>query len=1806
MNRNTHAAFRVVWAAILGATSAVCTAEEITVDPGDDLAGAIQNAPDGSTIRLGAGVHTLSAPVTLVDKSISLEGDVITSGPLPTAYVIRFGSIAAGNNAVRNGDFELGSSDWTVTGADVNSVITQSGSPYEGNWHAWLKPDSGPLMPDDRQELRLATPIDYNTAIPPILRQKADLSTPAPGTPAQLLYELRQPLNLPPMPPLSVNRVRIPGVPITPMAPNLHLWIQTRQWNPGDEIAIFLDDESGTPVAILGDAELSVGIGDIRIYGFSLSTYLGVHDIIIRATTAAAGAPGDPSLYLLLAAETRNDLLPPQPMVPPLAPIDPMTFSTQLDPAIQSWFAAAGISVPPLSVSVSLGIPGITTVTPLGGIGTPRLNMRITVPQKNPDAMSVDSLEARVYDSYGTMLSMRYFPADDPLFSGNPTCVPVSLKLPAAAISGFSLACRISQPTNPVAPVDTEFVVDALELTPLHPALATFYAVNLLQNPSFELGPVDWNLETPEFGPTPPLNLDDLISTDPADQCDGARCVRFRYPNTFMPYLYAWIKVPQWNTGSGDYFQIQANGSPVFSINDSNSSMYATGDWVKITATLPLSDPINLTFEASTSTRTSTPSIIVVGAAEVSSVDPGTNPSNLLSLNTAVALPVPGLGVSLPPVNAVSAVLAYRGNEVLRFGGVGYPGISFRVSAPQHSGNGTDRLELLVNNASVWTVMESDSMLSTACGPVELAPVDPGGTLNLVFAANLLSTGNSATDTIFVVDDVCVTPVCALWSDLDPTIDPCAWSMVPSFDATESWTSYGPAGPLTTPIVRTTTSACSPDKAAVFTVLSTTERKAVITLQQTGINLPSGPSELTFHLTANGAASDRLLCSLNGQALTPVFSAADPGLASGREVSLSIPPSLQGVFNATLEFQAIIAPSLATDLGFKIDEVSISQAATGTLFILNGNALLTVRGVSFENGNPAVSLRDQSTLCMSRSLVRASSGPGVILNHSSNAEIACSVIDGGGGIRNDGTGRLVLFQTTFLGGAPGGPGPMDVIASILMNSVSGSNARVILSYVPGQRYPSPDETNFPNLDGTSFSAQFSGVGWPGKLENTLENLNLRNTQNAGDLPSWATVGCASYGLDFEGDFRSSSDGLMAGADELGGSTGGDLPRWVSCSVSPRVVGKDTPVTIRVETLNIDLANGALVLVPEEPVAGVPGSVDNQAHIVVIPLSNAMSDGASLTLTFNNPFQYRSALNTPVCTDGRIQIYLRDSNGALYGPGKNEDVVEPQARLNWSFLVDTLLPELVLLPGNGNGQAGSPRVVSSSDNVLAAGGPGGWPPLQFVMPASYGIIDTVGPQATPDTKAKDRHVFLNAPAGQPLQLTLEARFTDPRPRNNVGQVFNLLTVSGFGAQNIDLAENSPINTYLGSVAGSGTGRLSPVSTGTVVRYQLLPGSAAGESVTMIWTCQLDETEGLKLAAQPQAKDRAGNESKQPAFAMKIWWFQNARAEFSVGPQGVVIRKPRFEWRMARPFTFAADEIFPCFPIARYKLWKAVDAGLPAAQTRWEALGGWSPWTRTSIELDSAELYQLQNDPGLQGQMILISIIGGDEAGNLQLPGIADGATLNSLADLESAGVDYRWWINGDSRAQTSIETDAKVNLYWRNGTSKVRDFGAARRVPAPREKDAANGVVVDAMITLRALLPSRAANIDPTAATAQSVIHWTLFREGQPIKAESEPYTDTVTPDQYGKAEFQLSEAIQALFNATGLEIADPNRLFDTGQKREIRFVLTATAEALIPDGSGGMTSVKDSTPAVVEFAVYPPEIYEGIRDERPTRVYQRK
>lgn len=1800
MNRKARAAFRMVWAAVLGAIPAVCTAGDIAVSPLDDLAGVIQNAGSGDTIRLSPGVYPVISPITLTgNKQIQLEGDIITSGPLPTDYVVRFGSGTCSGNTVRNGDFELGSSDWTVTGANPDDVITQNGNPAGGNWHAWLKPATAPVLPNDQQELRLASPVNFND-IPPVLVQKVNQTHPQPGSPSSLLYELRQPLSVPPIPPETETRVVLNNVDIAPSTPYLYLWIQRFDPHPADRIEIFLDDESSAPVGTIPDTQPWGPVGQLWIYGFDLSAYTGVHNIIIKATLAASAASIHPSLCLLAAAEMRDMLLPPTPLVLPVTPLDLASSSFVLDPVVQAWLAAGGVSELPQITEYLPDLGGNVFVLPLGGFGRPEYSMKVKVSQKNPDAMGSDYLDVGMRDNQGNFISFGIFPENDPLFDFTTSCIPVTVDFPPVGIDEFVLACRISQPGGPEPPVATQFVVDDLKLTPLHPDLQFRIGFNLLKNPSFESGPVEWALHTPEYG-TSPVNVGDLLSVSPQDQCNGMQSLRFRYPSTFTPKLFAWIKIPQWNTGSGDSFVIEGDGSPVFSVNDTNYSVYATGSWEKIVVPLPDTDPLELRFIASTSTRTSTPSIVVVGAAEINTIDPGPEPVNLLPLILATEEPVPDLNVPHPSVQRSSTSLAYRGNEALLFGGIGFPSVHFTVSAPQRSGNGSDQILLVINNAPVWSAVESAFVFSAPCTPVELPPFDPGSSIVAQFTALLADSGEPTNNTTFIVDDFCITPVCALMETLDPTVNICEWSLTPELDNGDGWESWGPPGPLNESIVRNTADACSPDMAAVFTPLPASELKTVITLSQEFIDIPAVSPYLSFSLSTSGDVTDKLICSINGQPLTPVFSASDPSLAAGREVSLSIPPGLWGQNYATLEFKALVAPSVVPEPGFRIDNVAICQTTPEPIFILEDNAQLSVTGLTFENGSPALSLRDQSQLCMTRSLVLANIGPGIILNHDSTANLAACVISGNGGVSNHGTGNLMLFQSTFTDAAPTGEGPIQVVASILM-SPPPDQANVILSYVPGGAYPSPDP-DFPNLDSGAFTVSFSNASpWPGKLDNSVQNLNLRNVKKVSELPAWAQPVCVATGLDFEGDFRSSSDGLLAGADEIGGGTGGEQPRWVSCTVTPNPAGKNSSVSITVETLNINLSGGAVILVPEEPVAGVPGMVDNPAHIVVVPFSNITdTNRASVSISFSSPFQHRSDLNTPVCTDGLNQIYLRDSNGTVYGPGFNEDAIEPQVKTSWRFLVDTLPPELVILPGNGNAQAGSPRVSESTDNVLAPDGPGGWPPLTLTMPASYGIIDTVGSQATPDTKAKDRHVFLNAPAGQPLEVAIEARFIDPRPKNTLGQTFSLLTVSGFGNNGVDLP-NVPINSYVDHAAGSARARLSTDSTGLATVYRTIPEAATGESVIVAWNCVFDEAEGLKLAAQPQVKDGAGNESKKPDYALKVWWLQNASAALTVGPQGVASRTPRFEWRMNRPFNFAAAEIFPCYPIVRYKLWAAVDSGVSATQTRWQSLGGWSPWLRGTIELDPSELDQLRQDPNLQGRMILICVTGGDEAGNIQPAGAADGTTLNSVADLEASGVSYRWWINGDSRTWTSIDTNAKLALIWREGNNVVRQFGAARRIPTP---PADKPWQVDAYVELNAILPSRTANIDATAASSQVFIHWTLLRDGQPVKPDAVPFTATVAVDASGKVTFQLSEILRTLNQEAGLALADPAVLFNPG-KRERRFTLTAVAEAFVLDPTGGTISIKDSTPVVIEFAIYPAKQYEGIRDERPTRIYQRQ
>ncbi|HRZ17742.1 MAG TPA: hypothetical protein P5141_09295, partial [Candidatus Hydrogenedentes bacterium] len=63
------------------------------------------------------------------------------------------------------------------------------------------------------------------------------------------------------------------------------------------------------------------------------------------------------------------------------------------------------------------------------------------------------------------------------------------------------------------------------------------------------------------------------------------------------------------------------------------------------------------------------------------------------------------------------------------------------------------------------------------------------------------------------------------------------------------------------------------------------------------------------------------------------------------------------------------------------------------------------------------------------------------------------------------------------------------------------------------------------------------------------------------------------------------------------------------------------------------------------------------------------------------------------------------------------------------------------------------------------------------------------------------------------------------------------------------------------------------------------------------------------------------------------------------------------------------------------------------------------------------------------------------------------------------------------------------------------------------------------------------------------------------------------------------------------------------RKREKRYVLTAQTVLKTFSYMGGITQervVSDPTPASVSFTVYPKEVDEKIRDERPTRIYERE
>ena len=685
-----------------------------------------------------------------------------------------------------------------------------------------------------------------------------------------------------------------------------------------------------------------------------------------------------------------------------------------------------------------------------------------------------------------------------------------------------------------------------------------------------------------------------------------------------------------------------------------------------------------------------------------------------------------------------------------------------------------------------------------------------------------------------------------------------------------------------------------------------------------------------------------------------------------------------------------------------------------------------------------------------------------------------------------------------------------------------------------------------------------------------------------------------------------------------------------CSVTPVLAGRGGVVTITVNTQNLDLTGqpAFLRLVPQEPYAGIPGDVDTARYHIEIPVTTEMLNGTTDTITATARFDNTinpSKDGFPICTDGQMTVWL---------------VAEAESfkKQLCSFLVDTTPPQLYISESPAavkNDATAMAPSVSGNDTLTAGDGPTGWPPYVHAIPASLGTLLT-----------NDVHAFLNTgfSASTPYDLAsptdllnfqVGARFSDPAPRDTDGNYCTNAAVSGFGstAQSFTGAAALVDNTLPARWADA-----SGLSAAGAVTVSLSPN---GSTMDAAWSVQnVAPGDPWKQPVKFVFNDRAGN-TISVSNTLYIWWLYRVQALIASGPRDTNTTSPRFEWALRRGggATLSPGETADCKPIASYKLWRAVD-GTQLKTTQWNAVTNWSGWTDQPVVdvgvINRVELEAIRADD-TPDKTMLITFVGGDEAGNIQPALSADDASV-TLAELDADGVMYSWWTNGQSRTNISVDTDAKVRLMhtanWvlNNATrsGNERSFGTITRVPLPSVAQSTAGLRVAAEFSLRARIPESARKLLSQYAGGSAVVEWTFYEDGaQVASGRVFPYAGgvldapeaglkiMVLPDTllamaagtaFADAEVDNLEESMRFLNPGVTSPVPFDRLGDDGppeqkyRQREVRYQLVAQTVLLLPGGK----RLTDTTPASVEFSVYVPEYDDQIRDEQPVRIYERE
>ncbi len=396
--------------------------------------------------------------------------------------------------------------------------------------------------------------------------------------------------------------------------------------------------------------------------------------------------------------------------------------------------------------------------------------------------------------------------------------------------------------------------------------------------------------------------------------------------------LYLWMKQVQVGDPA-DLITVTLNGGPTALILPSTLSPNWSASPVSITVDAALVDkPVTLIIQAVTSTRTATPTLVLLGAVEFSAT-PLTSPS------TAA---VPFGPVSYVEDPSVAVVAGYKvpekvfdlstgaapgfllnGQNVFRFGGIGFPTLKCKLFAPARSGNGIDELSVVAGDPEVSMgvlAKESDANLQTSCSPkqIQLTGMPLG---KLSFQSNIKAVDPPKTGTIFILDDLSMTYTSPALSALLTAVPEVLTDG--NFDA-------GGAGPWTTAAAVAINSIvgpppspytpCSTPNAATFKALQVPE----ITLSQT-VDVPANPDLLRFWLNVptTGDPADTFECLVKTGASTSALSletTAGPGSGKYEEHTIDL-AAYKGQTGVTFTFRARFGSGKAAK--FSLDDVCL-------------------------------------------------------------------------------------------------------------------------------------------------------------------------------------------------------------------------------------------------------------------------------------------------------------------------------------------------------------------------------------------------------------------------------------------------------------------------------------------------------------------------------------------------------------------------------------------------------------------------------------------------------------------------------------------------------------------------------------------------------------------------------------------------------------------------------------------------------------------------------------------------------------------